>query len=82
MIYIPGKTGNSDILLHYGVLGMKWSQRRNHARRATNGLRRDFKQKKTQYKVSKGRVSLSKTNYEHLDWMTLRQEKISSESCV
>ena len=57
-VYIPGFT-NSE-LLHYGIPGMKWGQRRNNARRATKGLRRDFKQKKTEYKVSKGRVSLSK----------------------
>ena len=57
-VYIPGFT-NSE-LLHYGIPGMKWGQRRNHARRATKDLRRDFKQKKTEYKVSKGRVSLSK----------------------
>ena len=57
-VYIPGFT-NSE-LLHYGIPGMKWGQRRNHARRATKGLRRDFKQKKTEYKISKGRVSLSK----------------------
>ena len=56
-VYIPGFT-NSE-LLHYGIPGMKWGQRRNHARRATKDLRRDFKQKKTEYKVSKGRVSLS-----------------------
>ena len=31
MIYIPGKTGNSDILLHYGVLGMKWGIRKTNA---------------------------------------------------
>ena len=57
-VYIPGFT-NSE-LLHYGIPGMKWGQRRNHARRATKGLRGDFKQKKTEYKVSKDRVSLNK----------------------
>ena len=40
-VYIPGFT-NSE-LLHYGIPGMKWGQRRNHARRATKDLRRDFK---------------------------------------
>ena len=75
-VYIPGFT-NSE-LLHYGIPGMKWGQRRNHARRATKDLRRDFKQKKTEYKVSKDRVSLNKGHIRRLNSDVFIDGRVSS----
>lgn len=75
-VYIPGST-NSE-LLHYGVPGMKWGQRRAHARQATKALRRDFKQKKAEYKISKNRVSLNKGNIRRLDSSVFIDGKVSS----
>jgi len=75
-VYIPGST-NSE-LLHYGIPGMKWGQRRAHARQATKGLRRDFKQKKTEYKIARDRVSLNRGNIRRLDSNVFIDGKVSS----